>query len=367
MPSFFWDNLRYSNAMLNIFDNVVKRFSRGIGIDLGTSNSLVYLEGEGVIMREPTIIAVNKKTQRIVAIGKEAKIMLGKTPPHIEVVRPLKDGVIWNFEIAEELVGYYVQEAVKRIKSFFYVTPRVIVGAPVSITSVQNQALMDVLLHTGAKYGYIVPEPFAAAVGMEINVLESFGICVVDIGGGTTDIALISLGGIVLGKSIPTAGDELTRLIQETLRLNFQLYVGDSTAEEIKIKIASIVENDESMCIARGRDIVSGLPREISLSSQDIYPCVYTVVEKILTSLSDVLSDAPPELAQDILNGGIILAGGGAYLRGLKEVIESEMGVRVHVDNNPLETVIKGIGIMIENFDAYEPIMKNFYGTFDAQ
>ncbi len=352
--------------MFSFVNTLLKKFSRGIGIDLGTSNSLVYLEGEGIIMREPTIIAVNKKSQRIVAIGKEAKVMLGKTPPHIEVIRPLKDGVIWNFEIAEELVGYYIQEASKRIKSFFYVTPRVVVGAPVSVTSVQNQALIDVILHTGAKFAYVVPEPFAAAVGMDINVLESFGICVVDIGGGTTDIALISLGGIVVGKSIPHAGDELTSLIQETLRSNFQLYIGESTAEEIKIKIASMNEDDELICTARGRDLVSGLPREISISSSDVYPCVYSVVEKIILTLSQVLRDAPPELSQDILSGGIILAGGGAYLKGLKEIIESEIGVTVHIDSNPLETVIKGIGIIIENFDQYEPVIKNFYGTFEA-
>ena len=332
------------------------RFSRSIGIDLGTANTLVYVEGKGVIINEPSVVAVNQKTGQVVAVGKEAKDMIGRTPGHITAVRPLVEGVISDFEVTEEMVSYLIQKAQGDDRPIL--GPRVVVGVPSGITNVEIRAVRDASKNAGAREVYIIEEPFAAALGARLPVEEPMGTMIIDIGGGTTDIAMISLGGIVRSKNIKTAGDTLNQDIASYIRNEFKILVGERTAEDVKMSVGSIVKQPVPLqTTIRGRDLVSGLPREIIITDSDVREAIGPSVSNIIESAKEIIENAPPEVVADVMRHGVYLTGGGALLRGLPELLASELKVPIHVVDDPLTTVVRGTGCVLENVEKYKAVL----------
>ncbi|MDQ5952849.1 MAG: rod shape-determining protein MreB [Patescibacteria group bacterium] len=339
-----------------MFQKLYKLFSNDIGIDLGTANTLVYLKGKGIVISEPSVVAVNKKTGQIVAIGGEAKQMLGRTPPHIKAVRPLVDGVVSDFEVTEELLAYLINKAEKMSPKFF--RPRVIVGVPSGITSVEIRAVYDAAKSAGAREVYIVEEPTAAAVGIRLPIHDPVGSMIVDIGGGTTDIAVISLGGIVQSKNLIIAGDKLNNDIASYFRNEFKLLVGEKTAENIKIAIGSAIELPEPVEIeVRGRDLVTGLPRQVVVTDSDIREAMSASITTLVDGIREVLETTPPEILADVMHRGIVLVGGGSLIKGLDTLIERQIKMPVHIAEDPLTAVARGTGVVLENIDKYKEIL----------
>jgi len=327
-----------------------------IGIDLGTANTLVYVRGRGIVVNEPSVVAVNQKTGQVVAIGNEAKHMLGRTPPHIEAVRPLVDGVISDFEITEELLAYLLERATRGSRKLF--GPRVVVGVPSGITNVEIRAVRDAAKNAGAGEVHIVEEPMAAAIGMRLPIHEPMGNMVIDIGGGTSDIAVISLGGMVRAKNLRVAGDKFNQDIIFYIRNQFKILIGEKTAELVKHTIGSVCPGDETLEIAvKGRDLVTGLPREVVITDTDVREALSQSMESLIDSTREVLESTPPEILSDIIEQGIFLAGGGALLKGLPELIELELGIPVHVALEPLTAVARGAGIVLEDVEGYRDIL----------
>lgn len=323
-------------------------FSSDIGIDLGTANTLVYVRGRGIVLNEPSVVTVNDKTGQVVAIGKDAKLMLGKTPPHVRAVRPLHHGVISDFEVTQELLGYLIRKAQGDRTRLF--GPRVVVGVPTGVTNVESRAVRDAALASGAREVYIVEEPMAGAVGAKLPVTEAVGTMVLDIGGGTTDIAVISLGGSVSSKSSHVAGDHFNDVIAEYVRSEFQLAIGEKTAEEIKIGIGAVLPLTPALeRPVRGRDLATGLPREIILTSDHVREALEPSLDKLLEAMKEVIEAAPPELLSDVLERGVTVFGGGALLRGLPELLSKMLGVPVYVASDPLTAVVRGTGIITED------------------
>jgi rod shape-determining protein MreB len=338
-----------------MFKSLVRRFSNDIGIDLGTANTLVYLRGHGIIINEPSVVAVNQKTGQIVAIGHEAKSMWGKTPEHIKIVRPLIEGVVSDFEITEEMLGYFVRKAEKMSKKFF--RPRVVIGVPSGITNVEMRAVYDAAIDAGAREVYLVEEAMAAAIGVRLPVLSSQASFVVDIGGGTTDIALIALGGIVRSLNLRIAGDHFNARVMEYMRDEFKLLVGEQTAEQVKLTLGSAVESDYMEIEVRGRDLITGLPRALIATDGDIREALDTPVTLLVAGIREVLETAPPEMISDVLKTGIVLTGGGALLRGLAPLLEQEIKLPVYIAEDPLSAVARGTGVILEDFAAYQPVL----------
>lgn len=336
---------------------VVQSFSNDIGIDLGTANTLVYVRGQGVVINEPSVVAINKKTGRIVAIGAEAKAMLGRTPGHIDVIRPLVDGVISDFEITEEMLSYLLNKVERMGKRMF--RPRVVIGVPSGVTTVETRAVYDAARSAGAREVYIVEEPLAAAIGVELPVHDPNGSMVIDIGGGTTDIAVMSLGGIVFSKNVKIAGDRFNADIIGYMRNEFKLLVGEKTAEEIKMTIGTVLDGDPTEVIVRGRDLVTGLPREVIVTDSDVRSALGHSVDILLDAIKEVLESIPPELLSDIMRRGIYLTGGGALLRGFAGLIERNLKVPVHVSSEPLMAVVFGTGAILEDVDRYKDVLIN--------
>lgn len=323
-------------------------FSSDIGIDLGTANTLVYVRGRGIVLNEPSVVTVNDKTGQVVAIGKEAKLMLGKTPPHVRAVRPLHHGVISDFEVTQELLAYLIRKAQGDKTRLF--GPRVVIGVPTGVTNVESRAVRDAALASGAREVYIVEEPMAGAVGAKLPVTEAVGTMVLDIGGGTTDIAVISLGGSVSSKSSHVAGDHFNDTIAEYVRSEFQLAIGEKTAEEIKITIGAVLPLTPVLeRPVRGRDLATGLPREIMLTSNHVREALEPSLDKLLEAMKEVIEAAPPELLSDVLERGVTVFGGGALLRGLPELLSKMLGVPVYVASDPLTAVVRGTGIITED------------------
>ncbi len=322
-----------------------------IGIDLGTANTLVYVNGKGVVIDEPSIVAFNKKTEQVVAVGKSAKVMLGRTPQHIEAVRPIIDGVISNYEVTEEMLSYLIRKA-QGGKTI--IGPRVVVGVPSGITNVEMRAVQDAAKASGAKEVYIIEEPMAAAIGSGLPVLSPQGSMIVDIGGGTTDIGVISLGGLVSTKNITIAGDKFNEDIKNFIRSEFKLLIGDKTAENIKIATASYYPSGEKTSIARGRDVLSGLPKELIISDKDVHEAIKYSLDKIIEATKELLETTPPELISDIKRTGIYLAGGGALINGLDKAFEERLKVPVKVTEDPLVAVAKGAGAVLSDIDKYK-------------
>lgn len=338
------------------FEGWTKKFSNEIGIDLGTANTLVYIPGKGVIINEPSVVAVNQKTGQVVAVGAEAKLMLGRTPAHLKAVRPLVDGVISDFEVTEEMIAYLLNKAQKDNKKLL--GPRVVVGVPSGITNVESRAVRDATISDGARDVYIVEEPMAAAIGVKMPVHDPVVSMIIDIGGGTTDIAVISLGGIVRSKNLKIAGDKMNEDIINYIRSEFKILIGERTAEEIKTEICKIMpDGDVLESTIRGRDLVSGLPREVVITESDIREAVAQSVDTIIESAREVMEITPPEILSDIMKRGILLAGGGALIKGLDVLLSEELELPVQVAPEPLTAVARGTGIILENLDKYKDIL----------
>ncbi len=336
---------------MGIFD----MFSKDMGIDLGTANTLVNLKGKGILVREPSVVAIQEDTKEVLAVGLEAKKMIGRTPGNIIAVRPLKDGVIADFDITQSMLKYFFKRAYPR-KSWFF-RPRVLVGVPSGVTEVEKRAVIEAAEQAGAQEAYLIEEPMAAAIGAGLPVADPTGCMVVDVGGGTTEIAIISLGGIVTSKSIRVGGDEMDEGIVHYIKREYNLMIGERTAEETKITIGSAFpkEKEEKLDI-RGRDLVSGLPKNITITSTEILNALKEPVNSILEGIKITLEKTPPELAADIMEFGIMLTGGGALLDGLDKLIKSETGMPVHIAEEPLDCVAIGTGIALENYDTLKRV-----------
>lgn len=345
-------------------DRILGRFSQDIGIDLGTANTLVYVRGKGIVINEPSVVALNKKTNEVLAIGKEAQRMVGKTPAHIVAVRPLKDGVISDFEVTEQMLRYFIQK-VHEDGFALLARPRVVVGLPGSVTEVERRAVEEASLRAGARAVFLMEEVMAAAIGARLPVHEATGSFVVDIGGGTTDIAVISLGGIVVSKTLRVAGDEMNESIIQYGRDNFNILIGDRTAEDIKIRIGSATELVEALeAPLRGRDLVTGLPKEIVINATQVREALQRPITAIVDAVKSVVEETPPELIADIIDQGIHLAGGGALLRGLDQVIAQATQIRAHVVDDPLTAVVRGTGVVLEDVEALaEVLLPSVHGT----
>jgi len=338
------------------FDQLLGTLSTDIGIDLGTANTLVYVKGKGIVLNEPTIVAINKKTGQLVAVGKEAKFMLGRAPQHIEVVRPLVDGVISDFEVTEEMLAYLIGKV--RATTRMIVAPRVVVGVPSGITNVEMRAARDAVRNAGARDVFLIEEPMAAAIGAKLPIHKPIGSMIIDIGGGTTDIAVISLSGIVTAKNLRVAGDKLNNDIMSYIRDQFKVLIGERTAEDIKVALASIKTGEQSRdAVVRGRDVVTGLPREVIITESDIRDAISHSIDSIIEAVRDVLEKTPPEVLADVMQRGIYLTGGGALIPGAAQLLEEVLQVPVIVVPEPLTSVVRGTGMVIENFELYADIL----------
>lgn len=340
-----------------MFNKLFGYFSHDIGIDLGTANTLVYVKGKGIIINEPSVVAVNKKTGRILAIGKEAKKMVGKTPAHIIATRPLIDGVISDFEVTEQMLKYFIEKVHK--ESFaFLPRPRVVIGVPSGVTEVEKKAVIDATLSAGAREAYLIEEPMAAAIGVRLPVQDAAGSMIVDIGGGTTEVAVISLGGIVASRSLRVAGDELNENIIQFSREQVNLLLGEKTAENIKISIGSAYPQDEKMeMIMRGRDLVTGLPKEVTVSDEQIRKALSRSVKILIDNIKATIEETPPELVADIMTKGIVLVGGGGMLRGLDRLVSEQTKMPVRIADDPLTAVARGAGIVLEDIDKLKEVL----------
>jgi len=338
------------------FHKVLDTISTDIGIDLGTSSTLVYVKGKGIVLNEPTVVAVNKKTGQLVAVGDAAKLMLGRTPAHIEVIRPLVEGVISDFEVTEEMLSFLINKVRSDMRTL--VAPRVLVGVPCGITNVEMRAARDAARNAGAREVFLIEEPMAAAIGAKLPVEKAVGSMIIDIGGGTANIAVISLGGIVVERNLKVAGDHLNSAVVSYIRDQFKVLVGEKTAEDAKIKLAIIDASPEMReLVVRGRDVVTGLPREVIITDTDIRNAISPAVDSIVETVRSVLEQTPPEVLADIMQRGIHLSGGGALIPGLPQLLEEVIQVPVIVVPDPLRAVIRGIGIVLENLERYEVIL----------
>jgi rod shape-determining protein MreB and related proteins len=337
-----------------VFNAIWGMFSNDLSIDLGTANTLVYQKGKGIVMDEPSVVAVHKDTNRVLAVGKEAKNMLGRTPGSIVAIRPMRDGVIANFEITEAMLRYFIQKVHNR-KTL--VRPRIVVSVPSGITQVEKRAVRDSAQSAGAREVYLVEEPMAAAIGAGMPIQEPSGNMIVDIGGGTTEVAVISLSGIVYAKSIRIAGDEMDEAIVNYVKRKYNLLIGERTAEQIKIEVGSAfpLETKQSVEI-KGRDLVAGIPRTQSISDDEIREAMLEPVNAIVDTIRIALERTPPELAADIVDKGIVLAGGGALLRGLDALIREETGLPITIAEDPLTCVVRGTGKVLDELDLLRQI-----------
>ena len=333
-------------------------FSSDIAIDLGTANTLVYVRGKGVVINEPSVVAVNDKTGQVVAVGAVAKRMLGKTPAHIRTVRPLSHGVISDFEVTEELLTYLINKAQGGRARLF--GPRVVIGVPTGVTNVQSRAVRDAAKNAGAREAIILEEPVAGAIGSKLPVHEAVGTMVLDIGGGTTDIAVIALSGTVAAKSSQVAGDRFNENIIDFIRTEFKLGIGERTAEDVKTTIGAVMPLPETLSRSvRGRDLATGLPREITVTDAHVRDALAPSLDALMDAMKEVIERTPPELLSDVLERGVTVFGGGALLRGLPQILAKMLGVPVRVAPDPLTAVVRGAGIVTENPEPYQDFFIN--------
>ncbi len=338
---------RISNSLRHYLNYVLGLFSTNdMGIDLGTATTLVYVRGEGIVLCEPSVVAIEKATNRVLAVGLEAKRMLGKTPGDILAIRPMKDGVIADFEVTEAMLRYFIKKAQHH---WVMARPRMVIAIPSGITEVEKRAVRESAERAGAGSIYLIEEPKAAAIGVGLPIQDPIGNMIIDIGGGTTEIAVISLGGIVFARSIRIGGDEMDQTVTEYLKKQYNLMVGERTAEDIKIKIGSAYKLDEELSLdVKGRDLVAGLPKTVTITSEEIRDALHEPVQSILESVRIVLERTPPELAADLIEHGIMMAGGGSLLRGLDRLISEETGLPVHIADDPTTAVAMGTGKVLE-------------------
>lgn len=330
-------------------------FSSDMGIDLGTANTLVYVKGQGIVLREPSVVAMDTETGEVRAVGEEAKRMVGRTPAHIQAIRPLRDGVIANFNVAEKMIRHFIEKVHNRRSAL--VAPRIVIGVPSGITEVEKRAVTESALAAGAREALTIEEPLAAAIGANLPVQEPSGNMVIDIGGGTTEVAVISLGGMVRSASVRVAGDELDDAITAHIKKVYNLMIGERTAEDIKVRIGSAFPLDEELTMEiRGRDLVSGLPKTITISSEEIREALSEPLAIIVGAVKETLEQTPPELASDIMERGILMAGGGALLRQVDKLMTKETGLPVHIAEDPLVCVVLGAGKYLEEMKNIRPL-----------
>jgi len=340
-----------------MFDKIFGAFSKDIGIDLGTANTLVYVRGRGIVINEPSVVSVNKKTGQIIAIGTEAQKMVGKTPGFIVASRPLVAGVVSDFEVTEQMLKYFIDRVHK--ESFTLVPrPRVVIGIPSGVTEVERRAVEDAAFNAGARDVYLVEEPMAAAIGARLPIYDPKANLIVDIGGGTTEVAVISLGGAVASRSLRVAGDKLNEDIVQHVKDEFRLLIGERTAEEIKISVGSVWPGDEDLEMdISGRDAVTGLPKEIKVTSSEIRKALMRSTRLIINAIKDTIEDTPPELISDLTKKAVYLAGGGSLLRGLDVLLAHETKLPVKIVDDPLTAVVRGCGIILEDIDKLSDVL----------
>ncbi|HZK87137.1 MAG TPA: rod shape-determining protein [Syntrophomonas sp.] len=338
-------------------------FSKDLGIDLGTANTLVHVKGKGIVIKEPSVVAIQSQTGKVLAVGEEAKQMIGRTPGNIVAIRPMKDGVIADFDITQAMLKYFINRAMEQ-KNIF-VRPRIVISIPTGCTTVEERAVREAALAAGAKEAYLIEEPMAAAIGAGLPVHEPTGNLIVDIGGGTTEVAVISLGGIVTAKSVRIAGDKMDTAIISHLKKTYKLLIGERTAEAIKINVGSALwEGPEEFYEVRGRDLVSGLPKTVEISTSEIQIALKETVDQIVDGIKICLEKTPPELASDIMDRGIVMAGGGSLLRGLDQIISRETHMPVYVCEEPLLAVARGTGIVLENVENLKRLLVSTRKSF---
>lgn len=345
----------------NYFNKFTSGLSQDIGVDLGTANCLVYVRGRGIILSEPSVVAVNKKTNQVLAIGREAEKMVGKTPGHIVAIKPMVSGVISDFEVTEQMLRYLLQRA--QSEKFYLLKSRVIVGIPSGVTEVEKKAVIDATKSAGAREVFLIEEPMAAAIGARMLVHEAAGNFIVDIGGGTTEVAVISLGGIVVAKSLRIAGNKLNQDIIGYAQEKYKLLIGERTAEKIKISIGVVYfekeppKNEIKEMPMRGRNLVTGLPEEVIINQIDVKKAMERSINQIIAEIKNTVEITPPELLSDIMKRGISLAGGGSLLRGLDKLITKETKIPCHVMEDPMTAVARGAGLVLENLDEYHDVL----------
>lgn len=359
-----------------MFDRFFSLFSHDIGIDLGTANTLIWVKGKGIVIREPSVVAMHKKTKKVIAIGSEAKKMVGKTPSSIITISPLRGGVISDFDATTSMISHYIQKVheVGNILPVNWSRPKVVIGIPSSVTEVERRAVWEAAMDAGAREAYLIEEPMAAAIGEEISVFQPTGILVVDIGGGTTEIAVISLGGIVTSRSLKLAGVDMDKALMHYIRLRYGLIIGERTAEDLKIRIGSAYQKNsklrnvgqssesqkenavDKMAVVRGRDIETGLPRSLRISEVEVREALAPVLGQIIEAIADTLQEAPPELTSDILERGILLTGGASLLRGIDQLIIDRTHIPVNHSLDPLTSVIRGTGKVLEDIELLKRV-----------
>lgn len=340
-----------------MINKIFKRVFKDIGIDLGTATTLVYVKNRGIVINEPSVVAINQKTGQVLAIGEEAKRMVGRTPGHILASRPLVDGVVSDFEVTEQMLRYFINKVYKGSFNLFP-RPRIVIGIPSGITEVEKKAVQDAALNAGAKEVYLIEEAMAAAIGARLPIQEALGNMIIDIGGGTTDIAVISLGGIVASKTLKIAGDKLNEDIINFAREEFKLVLGERTAEEVKIAIGSAQELEEKLEIpVKGRDLITGLPKEIIINDTQIRKALSRSIKMIIDAVKETIENTPPELVADIMNKGIIMVGGGSLLRKLDKLIEGETKIPVKIEEDPLTAVARGTGVVLEDIEKLKDVL----------
>lgn len=341
-----------------MFDKFFGLFSKDIGIDLGTANTLVYVKGRGIVINEPSVVAVNQKTGQILAIGKEAKKMVGRTPAHIVASRPLVDGVVSDFEVTEQMLKFFIDKVHQQTPYSLLPRPRVVVGVPSGVTEVEKRAVEDATRSAGAREVFLIEEPVAAAIGVRMPIQEAAGNMVIDIGGGTTEVAVISLGGIVVSRSLRIAGDKLNRDIIRFARDEFKLLLGEKTAEDIKIAIGSAYPNDDTFeASMRGRDLVTGLPKEVIVDNHQIRKAIHRSIKNLVNAVKGSIEETPPELVADIMHRGIYLVGGGSLLRSLDTLIAEQTEMPVRLVEDPLTAVARGAGMVLEDLDTLADVL----------
>jgi len=347
----------FKNLSRKVTGTLFGHLSKDVGIDLGTANTLVYVKGRGIVINEPSVVAVNKRTGQILAIGKEAKKMVGKTPGHIVATRPLVDGVVSDFEVTQQMLRYFIEKVHQESFSLLP-RPRVLIGIPSGVTEVEKRAVIDAAVNAGAREAYLIDEPMAAAIGARLPVIDAAGNMVVDIGGGTSEIAVISLGGVVASRSLRIAGDEMNEDVIRYMRDEFNLLIGEKTAEEVKITVGSAYAQKQPLEIpVRGRDLVSGIPKEVVVNDEQIREALSRSIRIIVNSIKTIIEETPPELLADIMQKGIILAGGGSMIRGLDRYVAEQTEVTVHLMEDPLTAVVRGTGRVLENIDDLQEVL----------
>lgn len=349
--------LSWTHFWKRLYDRFFGNLTQDIGIDLGTANTLVYVRGRGIVINEPSVVAVNQRTGQILAIGREAKKMVGKTPGHIVATRPLVDGVVSDFEITQQMLRYFISKVTEGSFKFLR-RPRVLIGIPSGVTEVEKRAVIEAAMNAGARQAFLIDEPMAAAIGGRLPVIDAAGNMVVDIGGGTTEVAVISLGGVVISRSLRIAGDEMNEDIIRYCRDEFNLLVGERTAEDVKIAIGSAYPLKEQLQYSiRGRDLVSGLPKEVLITDEHVREALSRSIRVIVNNIKTLIEETPPELISDIMQRGIAISGGGSLIRGLDKLLATQTGMPVKRVDDPLTAVVRGTGIVLDDMDTLKEVL----------